>query len=174
MVGNRNRGLAAVALVAFGGALLANPATQSFTLTVPSVLSITAPAGVSQAHSGQDANQAFAAQSWAVQQNQILGATATFAVATPFVHSTAPLVKRDCKLTLAIGTSEAPAGWSVTTANDQTNHALLDTVASVSATSTAAGNASFNLTVTFIDEDYSTLATGSYSTTVTGTVAANL
>src|ERR1051325_3659450 len=80
-----------------GGLLAATTGTQSFTLTVPSVLSITAPSAATATHDGTNANQAFSAQAWQVDQNQILGATANFAVATPFIHGTNATIKRNCK-----------------------------------------------------------------------------
>lgn len=157
------------------GVYAATTETQSNTVTVPSVLAITAPAAATKTHDAADANQALPAATWTVDQNQVSGSTATFSVSAPFVHATATTIKRNCKLDLAISTSESAAGWSVTTATDQTAYAAVtpDNAASVSATSTAAGNATLGVTVTFLDTDYSTLATGSYATTVTGTITAN-
>lgn len=168
--------VAAFALLASASGLwAATTVTQSFTMTVPSVLSITAPSAASATHDATDANQAFPAAAWTVAQNQVLGTTATFSVSQAFTHATALTKKRDCKLTLALGTVESAASWTVVTANDQTDYANLipDNAASVQATSTGAGNATLNLTVTFLDTDYSTIPQGAYSTTVTGTVAAN-
>jgi hypothetical protein len=151
-------------------------ATQTFTLTIPSVLSITAPsATVVKAHSGTDSEQAFGTQVWGVNQNQVLGSTVTFSVAAPFVHDSATINnKRDCRLTLSIASSETLAVWTLSTATDETDYAASANTATVSAGSLSAGNATFNLVVTFVDEDYSTLPTGSFSTVVTGTVSSNL
>ena len=147
--------------------------TETFTVNVGAVLTITAPAAsASINHDTTDANQVFPAQAWAVTQNAAAGANVTFSVSQAFTNGTS---KRDAKLDLAIASSEANAGWTVTTATDQTDYANAtpDESATVAANATAAGNATFNLTVTFLDTNYSVLTTGAYSTTVTGTIAAN-
>ena len=67
----------------------------------------------------------------------------------------------------------APGAQSKT--HDQTDYANIvpDNTAAVTATSVTAGNATLNLTVTFLDTDYSTIPTGDYAVTVTGTLTAN-
>ena len=147
--------------------------TETFTVNVPAELTITAPtATVAITHDTTDANQAFPAQAWAVTQNGSVGANVTFSVSSAFTNGAS---KRDVGLALAIGSSDSGSGWTVTTATDQTDYANAtpDETAIVSANATAAGNATFDLTVTFLDTNYSLLTTGAYSTTVTGTISAN-
>ena len=146
---------------------------QVFTVTVPTVLTITGPANVTVAHDQSDSNQAFAAQQWTASVNDVDGATVIFQTNQAFTHTVASSYKRNAKLDLAIASSDAGANWSVSTATDQTNYAGADGVAAVQASSTAPGDAAFNLTVTFITTDFSSLAAGSYTTTVTATLTAN-
>ncbi len=77
------------------------------------------------------------------------------------------------KLDLALNTSDTGSGWNVTTASDQTNYGAADEVATVQAVSSAPGDATLNLTVTFITTDFSTLLAGNYTSTVTATITAN-
>lgn len=155
--------------------LWAATATQTFTVTIPSVLTVTGPSNVTITHDQTDSDNAFSAQQYVVHQNPVLGSNITFAVSAPFVHASSSSFKRDCKLALAIASSESVALWSVTTAADQTNYSAgtPDNDASVRAASTLPGDATFNLTVTFITSDFSTMAAGNYSTTVTATLTAN-
>lgn len=150
--------------------------TETFTVTVDPTLTITAPtASVAVTHDGTDTNQAFAAQRWTVTQNASAGASVTFSTNQAFTHATATTFKRNAKLDLSLFSSDTGSGWAVTTATDQTDYANAtpDGVATVAATATAPGSAAFDLAVTFITTDFSTLASGNYSTTVTGTITAN-
>lgn len=166
-------GLVSTFLVFCGGSAFAEE--ETFDVVVSSVLTITPPeATVSIGHDGTDANQAFAAQSWAVASNDPDGATATFSSGV-FQHTSAAAYKADCQLQLAVGSSEASAAWDVAVASDQTDYAngVPVTSASVVAASIGAGNASLDLTVVFVQSDYSILAAGTYQATVTGTILAN-
>jgi hypothetical protein len=166
--------LVATAILALTvSSLVAVTDTQVFTVTVPSVLTISGPSDVTIAHDGTDSNNAFSAQQYSVSQNPISGSSVTFDVSAPFTHTTASSFKRDCKLDLAIASSEAVALWAVSTASDQTDYGSSDNAAQVAAASQLPGDVVFNLTVTFITSDYSTLAAGSYSTTVTATLTSN-
>lgn len=169
---------AALALIAGAGGLYGVTATQGLTLVVPSVLTITAPAAVSQNHNGTDTNQSLGAQRWTIVQNQVRGSTCTFTAPAFSMTNGATTVKRNSRLALAVysgtgTTTETAAGWAVTTSSSDSVYTPVPADASVSGASTAAGNASLDVTVTFLDTDYSTLANGSYTTTVTGTLAAN-
>jgi len=108
-----------------------------------------------------------------VKGNSNAGVNVSFATANPFIHTTLPTFKRDAKLNLAVGTTQGPATWTVGVAQDQTNYLLNDGIAAVTATSTGVGRANLNLSVTFVTEEFGVFAAGDYSTTVTGTVAAN-
>lgn len=150
--------------------------TQTFSVVVPSTLSITAPASVSLNHDQTDANQVFPVQQWVAACNNALGANITFSTTTCFRNVVGTTTyKRNVRLALAIATSDAGSGWGVTVANDVTNYAATtpDEAAAVSANSTAPGAATFNLTATFLDTDFSALAAGTYSTVVTGLITAN-
>jgi len=148
--------------------------SQSNTVTVSPVLTLTAPAAASITHDGEDTNQAFTAASWGIESNNAAGATVTFAVSDVFVHSVANSYKADVKLDLALSTSDSGSGWTVTTATDTTDYAAAtaDLAASVVASSTAAGDAALDLSVTFVSSDHSLLAAGDYAVTVTGTLTA--
>jgi hypothetical protein len=167
-------------LVVFAVVLLGNvPAhaqvndTQGFTINVPSRLSITAPASVSENHDGTTADHAFTAQQWAVKANARHGATVVFSTDQAFTHEEHSDIKRDAKLDLSIASSSGPASWTLAVASDQTDHASSDEVATVQAGSTRPGMADFDLTVTFITDDLETLAEGDYDLTITGTLTAN-
>jgi len=164
--------LCAALIASLGGVALAE--TQTFDVTVPSVLTITPPSAASRNHDTNDADQVFSAQEWTIASNAAAGASATFTSGV-FQHTVAAAYKADCRLQLAVESSEAAASWAITTASDVSDYAngtpVLD--ATVVAASTAAGNASLNLTVTFVQDDYSILASGTYRATVTGTLLAN-
>lgn len=147
--------------------------TQTFNVIVPPSISIVAPTATTITHDETDNNQNFQPQSWAVRGNGLNGVTVTFETASPFVHATDSTFKRDAKLSLAVGTTAGPAAWTVSKAIDTTAYASSDNDASVVATSNGVGRANLNLTVTFITDEFGSFAEGTYSTTVTGTVAAN-
>ncbi len=172
--------LAPALILALAFGLLARPAeaaidTQDYTVTVSSTLTITAPAAALITHDGGDANQAFTSQDWTIACNDPLGSTVQFGVSAPFTHTTDASYQADVKLDLALGTVDGAANWTVGTATDTTDHANAtpDPAAMVSASSTAAGDATLSLTVTFVQSDFSVLAAGDYAVTVTGTITAN-
>ncbi len=150
-----------------------NTGNQTSTVTVPQTLTITPPSAQSLTHDETDNNQVFSAQQWEVISNAAAGVTVTFSTPTAFVHTTNNAYKRDARLGLAVGSSSGPATWTVSTATDQTDYANADETASVVGASDNAGNAVFNLTVTFITGEYGVFASGTYDMTVTGTVVAN-
>lgn len=150
--------------------------TETFNVTVDPVLTITRPAAsVTITHSQADVNQAFAAQRWTVAQNAAAGAAITFSTNQSFTHSVENTFKRNARLDLVLFSSDTGSGWAVTTATDQTDYANAtpDEVATVSAGANNPGDAAFDLTVTLIETNFSTLASGTYSTIVTGTITSN-
>ncbi len=161
--------------VAGSSLFAANTGNQSYSVTVPTTLSIVAPSATSITHDETDDNQTFSAQQWEVSANAASGVTVTFNTPTAFVHSTDSDYKRDARLGLAVGSSTGPATWNVTTATDETNYAAAtpDNDAAVVVASDDAGNAVLNLTVTFLTGEYGVFASGTYELTVTGTVVAN-
>lgn len=148
-------------------------ASQKYTVNVPTVISITAPSDVSLTHDQSDNNQIFPTQSWLVKGNTLAGVSVTFATNQAFTHTTNANYKRNAKLDLSLGATSGPAIWSITTPSDTTNYAVNDGVAQVAASSNGVGRAGFNLSVTFITDQFGSFAAGSYETTVTGTVSAN-
>ena len=169
----RHHSLVAVAavcvMIAGVSSAFGTTATQSNTVTVPSVLTVTAPAAGTLTHDGNDTNQALAPADWTVASNGASGAAISFEVIAPFVG---PMdYKRDVKLDLTVSTSDTGSGWETSVATAQTNGTTSS--ATVTAASTAAGNASLTLGVTMLNSDYSTMAAGSYTTTVTATLSAN-
>jgi hypothetical protein len=148
---------------------------QKFTVNVPSNVAITPPANVTITHDQSEANQSFPAQQWVVRGNTLAGVNVSFAVATPFIHTTDSSFKRDVELNLAFNSKQGPATWTVTNATDSTGYAAtpIKNFATVNASSNGVGRGTFDLVVKFITDGWGTFAAGSYETTVVGTVAAN-
>ncbi len=146
---------------------------QTFTVQVPGQFMISAPASVSIAHDDGETDQVFPVQQWDIKSRARSGATVVFTTDQAFTHTADATYKSDAILDLVIASSRAEANWIVTTALDQTDYAGFDEVAAVQATSTRAGEACFDLTVTFVTENEDALAEGDYSLTVTGTLTAN-
>lgn len=135
--------------------------------------SITAPAQQAITHDGTDTSQVFSEVVWQLNSGLDAGGYTTQLSCGPFVHSGAGTFKVDSKLALRILVSEGSAKWTVTVPNDQTNFSATDETAVVAAQSSAVGDGQVGLTVTFLDSDFSLLAAGNYTLTVTGTITAN-
>lgn len=167
--------LAVLVVFSFEGVSVfaATTGNQTFTVNVPTSVSITAPTAASINHDETDNLQAFPPQSWVVKGNAVNGVNVAFSTAQPFTHSSLSTEKRDAKLDLAVGTTSGPAVWTVGVGTDASNYASNDNVAQVTASSNGVGRANLNLTVSFLTGVYGEFAAGAYSTTVTGTVAAN-
>ncbi len=148
-------------------------ATQKYTVSVPTNVSITAPSDVVKAHDETDNNQSFPAQQWTVKGNVLAGVSVSFSTNQAFTHLTDSSFKRDAQLSLSEASHLGPATWTISQASDTTNYASSDGVATVAASSNGVGRASFDLAVSFIGGSYGTFAAGNYETTVTGTVTAN-
>lgn len=148
--------------------------TQTFTVTVPTSISITPPnSGVTLTHDTTNNNQVFPPQAWIVRGNVGAGVNVNFTANAPFVHTENASFKRDLQLAVAVGAFQGPATWTVTNATDLTNYTANDETASVSVSSNGPGRANLNLTVSFITDEFGTFADGNYVSTITGTVAAN-
>jgi hypothetical protein len=172
---NKILGLIALGILStFTSELMAQTtATQKFTVSVPTNISITAPANVALTHNETDSDQAFPAQQWVVKGNSRQGVTVSFSTGSAFVHTTDNTFKRNAQLALSVGSSTGPATWTINQGTDVTDYAGGDGVATVQASSNNVGRANFNLAVTFITDTFGTFASGDYETTVTGTVTAN-
>ena len=149
---------------------------QRFALNVASNMSITPPApAVGITHDETDGDQTFPPQLWQVRANAPRGATVSFSTNQPFTHTVDSTLQRDARLNLAIASSSGAAHWTLPVAVDQTNvsGSPSDGVAIVQAVSDKPGQATFELTVTFVTTQWDTLAAGSYELSVTGTITAN-
>ncbi|HBJ33439.1 MAG TPA: hypothetical protein DDZ51_01505 [Planctomycetaceae bacterium] len=148
--------------------------TQTFTVVVPTSISITAPNNAVQlTHDLTDNPQQFPPQAWLVRGNVGTGVTVAFTAGTPFVHTTDASSKRDLKLDVAVGSFQGPAYWSVEQETASTNYLNNEDTATVTVSSNGAGRASLNLTVSFITDEFGSFINGDYVSTITGTIASN-
>ena len=156
--------------------------SQVFTVTVPSVLSITAPSDQSANHDGTDNDQVFSpgalsADHWQVVCNATNGASVSIRTLSAFVHTTDGNFQRDASVALGISYTDLDPSnnpvWTTGTTTDQTNYVGNDGEAEVTASSGSPGRASLAVTVAFITDTYSTLLEGDYRTTLEGTISAN-
>ena len=167
--------LAAIVAVAYGQTTFGQTTDdQVFTVTVPSLLSITAPANatIDTTTDQTDGNKVFTpggpADHWAVTCNSSNGATVDLTALSPFINGSS---QRDAQLDLAVG-SGGP-NWAVTVASDVTDYAGGTNTATVQAASTTPGTGGLALTVTFVNTVYANLTEGDYVMTVQGTISAN-
>ncbi len=147
--------------------------TQTLRMIVPQAVAIISPGDVSMTHDLQEAPQSFPPQIWRVRGNISRGVSVHFHVNSAFVHEADATLKRDAILNLTTGQTIGPADWIVTTPHDQTNFAIGDDDATVSARSDDAGGAHMLLGITFVTGTIELLREGEYQLLVTGTIAAN-
>jgi hypothetical protein len=145
-------------------------ASQNFTVSVPTSISISAPAATGLTHDQSDNPQAFPSQNWVVRGNAMNGLNVSF-TSLPFSHSTISTIKQDARLKLSIGTKAGPGNWTLGVDESSTNY-VSSTPATVTASSDGVGRANLGLVVTFLSGEFGTFAAGDYVTTVVGTVAA--
>ncbi len=166
-------GCAVALFCAWAPSLWAQSDTQTFDVTVPSRVTITAPAAtVTLAEGNSDTDTVFAAQTWTIVCNGDSGGTATFSTANVFVHTVNASRRADVQLDLALGTT-VEGDWAVTTASDTSDYSASDLTASVAAASSQPSDAELDLTVRFKNSNSSLLASGTYQVVVTGTLVAN-
>lgn len=163
--------IVAVFALAPSSAKAQTTASQAFTVIVPTSVSITAPAAASLTHDQTNNPQAFPAQTWVVRGNSTTGMNVSFA-SDSFTHASLPTFKQNSRMSLAVGTTQGPASWTVGVPLSTSNF-LTSTPATVTASSTGIGRANLNLIVSFVTEEFGTFASGNYVATVVGTVAAN-
>lgn len=154
-------------------AMAQSTASQRFTVTVPSAISITAPANASLTHDETENNQFFPAQNWIVRGNSLAGVTVSFSTGSAFQHTTDVNARRDASLGLTVNSSVGSAAWVVNQGSDTTDHANNDGIATVQVSSNGFGLANLDVTVGFITNEFGSFPAGDYETTVTGTVTAN-
>ena len=143
--------------------------SQQFTVVVGDAISITAPADVSITHNMTDSNQPFSQQAWNVYTSNALGAGVTLDMGR-FINTSNASYFREGQLDLAVLSSDATASWVVGTASDDTS---ATGTASVDASSSGPGSGQLGVSVVFLETDASTLASGDYVATVTGTITNN-
>ena len=158
-----------------------NSANQTFIVRVPASIAITAPPNVSITHDQSDNVQTFPNQQWTVKGNVQNGVLVSFATNKPFTYvdytgsekKKGAAYQRDARLNLGLAGTQGPASWVITKPTATTNYLAGNGVATVQATSSGVGRATFNLLVSFITDSFGTFAAGDYETVVTGTVTAN-
>lgn len=153
--------------------------SQSFEVYVPPTLTgrvaIQGPVDIRIIHDGTDNLQTFADQRWAVGCNNARGANVTFETRSAFtLRGGGKPVKRDALVQLGILTAEAAANWTITKSSAQTNYrgGIQDERVTVTAESSAPGDAVFNVRVHFITEDFTSLRQGDYDMRLVGTITA--
>lgn len=156
--------------------------TQEFTVTVPNVVDIAAPADRTINHPGNNNPLSFIPggapiDHWRVSCNTINGASVSIRTLQAFTHTVDSNYVRDAQLDMSLAYTDVDGVgspvWSLGVNSDITDYANLDGEAIVTASSSGPGRAQLALTVTFITDTYSTLLAGDYSTTVEGTITAN-
>jgi hypothetical protein len=176
------RALSVVSLLAAGilsgtsGADAQERATQAFTVRIPPRISVAPPAPTATlSHDGTDRDQVFAAQRWNVSANSQSGATVTFSTDQAFTNTGNAEAKRDAQIELAVSSPEHSAMWTVAVGSDRTHYqgAVPDERATVRAVSSRPGQATFDITVTFLEDADEPLVEGVYGLTVVGTLTAN-
>ncbi len=161
-----------VVLASQSGAFAQTTDSQTFNVIIDPVLSINAPPAISINHNQLDANQVFPVQGWLAKSNNGIGATVSFSTGTAFQAVVgATTYKRNAAMILSVGSADVGSGWATVVASATATAAA--PVATVSAASTAPGDATLNLSMTFVDNDFSALPAATFSTTVTATITAN-
>lgn len=91
----------------------------------------------------------------------------------PFVHQSQAAHQVDCRISVRTIASAPLAHWSVVSDSDQTDVAAGENLARVSAESNGVGDASFGVSVDFLANDASRIASGNYELIVVATISAN-
>ena len=97
----------------------------------------------------------------------------TFQTDHAFRNLAAPAYKRDAILRLTRLQGPKKGGWTITVAQDQTDYAAGNEVATVSMSSTKDGMQIVRMEVEFITGNLATLPGGDYQLTVIGTITQN-
>lgn len=135
--------------------------------------SIGVPPAESLVHNRGNAPQVFPEVVWQLYTGIDSGGYTAQWTCEPFIHASKSTLKADAKLAIRVIGSDGFADWRATVPSDQTAYASGDQTAAVAAQSVAVGDGQVGLTVTFLNDNYSTLAAGSYTVTVVGTITAN-
>lgn len=147
---------------------------QNYTLNVIPFMSLEALRGPNFAEHPLTADNVVLSDSrWRARSSSTTGSTVTFETNHSFWNTTAPEIKRDAILRLTRLQGPPTGGWTITVAEDQTDYASGDEVASVSMASVGPGMQMVRMEVEFITGNLSTLRGGNYELVVTGTITQN-
>ncbi|RLS58116.1 MAG: hypothetical protein DWH91_03265 [Planctomycetota bacterium] len=170
-------------------AYTATTGSQQYTVSVGKNVNIVAPtepmlktytvADLEAAEAVTDDTYAFTAQTWAVKGNVKDGVTVDFGMA-PFLNMDYPTdnITQDGRLAVSKVTQNGPATWTLESASGSadTDAANVDPAArnaAVQFSSDGVGQATFDVTVTFLASDINAVVEGEYVTTVSGTITEN-
>lgn len=118
-------------------------------------------------------NVVLADSRWRARSSSATGSTVTFATNHSFWNTTDGTTKRDAILRLTRLQGPRSGGWEIDIAQDQTDYANGDEVATVTMSSTAPGMQVARMEVEFVTGDLGTLKNGSYELIVVGTIGQN-
>ena len=165
-----------LSVIAASGALVTSTDAddQNYTLKVIPFMSLEALRGPDFAEHPLTADNVVLSNSrWRARSSSSTGSTVTFETNHSFWNTTIPGNKRDAILRLTRLQGPPTGGWSIAVAQDQTNYASGDEVASVSMASVGPGMQMVRMEVEFITGNLSTLRGGNYELVVTGTITQN-
>jgi hypothetical protein len=154
-------------------ALAQSTASQRYVVHVPPKVSVRAPADAFLDFDRGAEIQSFPAQHWEVSGSSRGGVTAVFSTDQAFTNEADSTHKRDAAIQLRIAETSGSAVWRLDAPISQTDYAHGNERAVVQASSDSAGQAMFDLNVSFISGNDATLQDGSYSLTVTATVTSH-
>jgi hypothetical protein len=154
-------------------ALAQGTASQRYVVHVPPKVSVRAPADAFLNFDRGAGVQSFPAQHWEVSGNSRGGVTAVFSTDQAFTNAADSAHKRDAAIQLRIVDATGPAVWRLDAPTSQTDYARGNERAVVQASSDSAGQAKFDLNVSFLSDSDETLQDGNYSLTVTATVTSH-
>ena len=148
--------------------------STDYTVVVPAAMSLEALRGPAVAvHPLTTANVVLTDSRWRARSSSPTGSTVVFQTDHSFWNQEDPAFKRDAIIRLTQLQGPPQGGWTINVAQDQTNYAGGDEVATVSMSSTAAGMQMVRMEVEFITGDLPSLRTGDYLLTVIGTITQN-
>ncbi|MCA9036423.1 MAG: hypothetical protein KDA91_14915 [Planctomycetaceae bacterium] len=126
-----------------------------------------------EAHPGTNDDVVMADQRWFALSTSRSGATVRFSTDHAFHNLSNAAYKRDARIQITRIQGTRSARWGFDAPIDQTNYAAGDEVATVQVSSRGPGLVYCWLDVTFLTDDFSTMAGGDYQLTVIGTIAEN-
>lgn len=148
-------------------------ARQSYRVSIPKRLSITAPILAPQVEMAQDGTRAsFPEQSWNVAANTAAGATVQFTTVHSFENQGDTSIRRDASLEVTVRNQSHEENWVATKSSATTDYLTGQEDATVEIRSTRPGSAAIGLKVTMLAPESYT-PQGDYVTTIVGTISEN-